>query len=375
MSTTDSKAAGMIRETLSQPDAFARRWKESGKKVAGYRCLFVPEEMIWSAGMLPYPLYGTAKPITRADAYFQPCTCEFIRSIFDHALEGRYNFLDCLILSNTCDVIRRLPDLWGEYVGGAPVHMINNPQKLMHEGNRRYYLTELETFKKKLEDVAGSAVTAEKLSRAISLYNETRRLLMEIYDLRRHDPPLISGVEAFEAAMAATILPKPSANDMLKRLLDEIGDREAPDTDAPRILVTGSIMENPALIRMIEEEGGAVVADDLCTTTRWFWRLVDESAEPMEAMYEYLNSRPLCASMHPMEARIDYVMELIDRFKAVAVINFNLKYCHPFLYEAPLLGRELDARGVPNMVLEVGHDMSGHGQLRTRIQAFIEMIE
>jgi benzoyl-CoA reductase subunit C len=143
----------------------------------------------------------------------------------------------------------------------------------------------------------------------------------------------------------------------------------------PRILVTGSVIDNPALIRMVEEEGGVVVADDLCTTSRYFWNLVEKSDDPMESMYRYGNDRPLCACMHPSERRLNHLLNLADEFNVDAAIYFNLKYCHPFLWEAPLFRKELEARDIPTTVLEVGHDMSGYGQLRTRIQAFIEMLE
>ena len=78
--------------------------------------------------------------------------------------------------------------------------------------------------------------------------------------------------------------------------------------------------------------------------------------------------------MHPVGARLEHVVGLVERFAADAVINFNIKYCHPFLYETPLLHKALDARGIPVTTLEVGHDRSGYGQLRTRIQAFVEML-
>ena len=127
--------------------------------------------------------------------------------------------------------------------------------------------------------------------------------------------------------------------------------------------------------RMVEEEGSVVVADDLCNTMRSFWYKVDKEEDPLEALYKFENKRPLCACMHPPEVRFDYLMELVREFEVDAVIYFNLKYCHPFLYEAPLFQRRLQEQGIPAVFLETGHDLSGVGQLRTRVQAFIEMLE
>lgn len=363
-----------FREVMADPSRVALAWKARGKKVAGYRCLYVPEEIIWAAGMLPYPLYGTSEPIGLADSYFQSCTCEFVRNIFDRALEGRYAFLDGLVLSNTCDVVRRLYDMWSTYIKPMPIYMINNPQQLMTEGNREYYLTELRAFIDSIEALSGVAVTEPALRAAIALYNETRDLLKAVYALREQDPPPLTAEEALELCTAVSIMPKDEANPLLRALLDELKTREMPERFGPRIMVMGSVMDNPALVRMVEEEGGVVVADDLCNTTRYFWQNVDEAGDPLEAIYRFLNTRPMCACMHPTEARQEYLMGLVDRFQVEAVINFNVKYCHPFMHEAPLFKKALEARNIPTNVLEVGHDLSGHGQLRTRIQAFVEMV-
>ncbi|MFH2007061.1 MAG: 2-hydroxyacyl-CoA dehydratase family protein [bacterium] len=364
-----------LQSIAQNPYQVAREWKADGGKVVGYRCLFVPEEVIWAADMLPYPLYGTPEPVGLADAYFQACTCEFVRNIFDHALSDRLAFLDCLVLSNTCDVVRRLYDMWSRHVEGIPVYLINNPQKLLDEGNRDYFLEELRRFRVRMEGLSGREITDDKLRSAIALYNETRTLLRELYALREQDPPPLSGVEALEVCTAVTMLPKERANGLLRELLAELKARDVEEADGPRILVTGSLLDHAALIQMVEDEGGVVVIDDLCNTSRYFWHRVEDAPDPMTALYRFLNGRALCACIHPTEARLDHIVRLAHTYDVEAAVDFNLKYCHPFLYEAPLLKARLEAEDIPVTVLEVGHDLSGHGQLRTRIQAFIEMVE
>jgi benzoyl-CoA reductase subunit C len=370
-------ALEQLRQVAREPAAPARAWKARGRKVVGYRCLYSPEEVITAAGMLPYPLYGTPEPIRLADAYFQACTCEYVRNVFDLALGGKLEFLDGLVLANTCDVVKRLCDIWGAYVEQAPVTMIANPQRLKNDGNRDFYLEELRRYRARMAQLSGGEITDDRLRDAIARHNETRSLLREIYALRRADPPPLSGAEALDLCMAASVLPREEANPLLRQALQEILHRDVKDAFGPRILVTGSILDHPALLQMIEEEGGVVVGEDLCNTMRTFWHPVEESPDlsPLEALWRFGNSRPWCACMHPTEARLEYLLAVAHDLQAEAVIYFNLKYCHPFLYEAPLYKKALEARGLPTHVLEVGHDMSGHGQLRTRIQAFIEMLD
>jgi benzoyl-CoA reductase subunit C len=222
MGTQTASAIDIFRDVLQEPDKVALDWKAQGKKVVGYRCIYVPEEVIWAADMLSYPLYAAPTPVGLADSYFQSCTCEFVRKVFDHGLEGRFQFLDCLALANTCDLVRRLFDMWGTYIKDVPVYMVNNPQKLMTEVNRDYYLEELHRFKAAMEQLSGNRITDDKLEMAIDLHNETRTLLKELYLLRRQDPPSISGSEALQIVMATSIMPKDKANPLLRRLLTEV---------------------------------------------------------------------------------------------------------------------------------------------------------
>ncbi len=365
-----------FQDLARDPFRIGREMKAGGKKVAGYRCVFIPEEIIHAAGMHPYPVFGTAETVTHADSYFQPCTCEFIRNIFDHALAGRYDFLDAFVINNTCDVTRRLYDLWEEYIKTVPLHIINNPQKLNTEGNRAYYREELNRFRSFIEELAGKPIRDADLQESIVLYNRYRALMKNIYRMRADDPAPLSGAEALEVSLASLMMPKEEAVPKLEKLINELENREAEINDGPRVMITGSILDDPTLVAMVEEEGGNVVIDDLCSTVKNFWYQVDEStADPMEAIYRYQNMRTVCACLHPFEDRYAYLEELIDAFDVEAVIYFNLKYCHPFLYEAPLFREHLKEREIEVTFLETGHDNSGLGQLRTRVQAFIEMID
>ena len=359
---------------LNDPSKLIEDWKAQGKKIVGHRCTYVPEEMIEAAGMVPFPTFGTAEAIKLADSYFQSCVCEFIRNIFDQALEGKSSFLDALVVANTCDTVRKLYDHWNTYIENSPCYIINNPQMLCNPTNHDFYMKELERFKDWLEKTSGNKITDDALREKIGVYNENRALLRELYSLRKSDPPLLSGAESLEISMANTMLPKGEANKLLRQAIDEIKARGSAGGSGPRIMVTGSIVDNPDLIRMVEECGAVVVADDLCTTAKTFWYEIKDGSNPLEAIYNYNNDRCVCACMHPSEERYEYVLNMAKEFKVDGVIYFNLLHCHPFLFEAPLYRDKLQAADIPTILLETGHDLSGIGQLRTRVQAFVEML-
>jgi len=364
----------VLRDAARNPDAVAAAWKARGGKVAGYRCLTVPEELILAAGMLPHPLYGTPDPVGPADAYFQSCTCELARNLFDRALAGKYAGLDLVLFGNTCDIVRKLTDLWNGYIPGARAWLCNTPQKIRNEASRDYTIEELRRTAAAIGRVAGREPDRAALADAIRLTNETRRLLRAIFELRAGEAQRFSAAEALDIVMGASVLPKPEANAALARLLEDLARVEPVARSGPRILVTGSLLDSTALLELIEQEGGGVVAEDLCTSLRYFWHPVPAADDPFEALYRHFDRRPVCACLHPLDARFDFLTELIAAFRVEAVVCFNLKYCHPFLYEAPIFQQRLQARGLPTIVLEVGHDHSGLGQLRTRLQAFVEML-
>jgi benzoyl-CoA reductase subunit C len=356
------------------PAAVATAWKARGGKVIGYRCLTVPEELILAAGALPHPLYGTPDPVGPADADLQSCSCELVRNLLDRALAGKYEYLDLLLLGNTCDITRKLVDVWNGFVPGAPAVLCNHPQKILNEGSRAFTLEELRRTAAAIAKVAGGEASPAALRESIRVTNTMRGLLRDLFALRAEAGQRFSAAEALDIVMGTSVLPKPEVNALLARLLDEVRRLEPVAKPGPRILVSGSQLDSPVLLNMIEEEGGVVVAEDLCTSSRYFWHPVPPADEPLEALYRQFDGRPICACLHPVDARFQFVTELVETFRAEAVVYLNIKYCHPFLYEAPIFKKRLEARGIPSMVLEVGHDLSGHGQLRTRLQAFIEML-
>ena len=363
-----------LQAAARDPASVATAWKARGGKVVGYRCLTVPEELILAAGMLPHPLYGTPEAVGPADAYLQACSCELVRNLFDRALAGKYGYLDLLLLGNTCDITRKLVDVWNGFIPGARAVLCNHPQKLHNEASRDFTLEELRRTAAAVARVAGADIDPDRLRQSIQLTNTTRGLLRDLFALRAADGQRFSAAEALDVVMGTSVLPKAEANALLARLLDEVRRIDPVAKPGPRILVSGSQLDSPVLLNMIEEEGGVVVAEDLCTSARYFWHPVPAADDPLEALYRQFDRRPICACLHPTEARFEFLAELVDTFRVEAVVYLNIKYCHPFLYEAPIFKKRLAARGIPSMVLEVGHDLSGHGQLRTRLQAFIEML-
>jgi benzoyl-CoA reductase subunit C len=363
----------LFRNLLLKRHDIAKGWKARGKRVIGWSCTYTPEELIYAANALPVMVFGDPGDTKLADVYLPINTCSFARSCFNAALKGDYNYLDGFVLSGSCDNRNKIFDMWRYHIKIPFIYFINTPHTRTERAHSFFY-EEILRFKASLERVLDRSISDDALKNVIRVYNENRQLLKEVYDLRRKNPPLISGVEALEIVLSSMVTPKEEHNKLLNRLLDEISNRADLPKGGVRLLVSGSVMDNPELLRIVESVGGSVVADDWCVGSRYFWDMVDSASDPLRAIAErYLNKIP-SSFMLGHEERFRHTLEMAKRFDVEAVIIFVLKFCDTHMFDAPQLEEELKGMGLPVLYLEWEHSLSGLAQLKTRIEAFIEMV-
>lgn len=365
----------LFRPLISADNKFIREWKRRNKPVLGYACSYTPEEIIYAGGILPIRVLGSLEPPKLADIYLPVNVCSFAKSCLDRALKEEYSLLDGYVVSNSCDNQNKIYDLWRHCTAIPRTYFINTPHSIT-ENALKFFCKELERFKEWLMKSFKTEISEENLKNAIETFNENRRLLKQLYELRKPNPPLVSGSEALEIVLSSTMIPKNEHNKLLHELLDGIERREDLPKEGERLLVSGTVMSSSKILRLIESVGGCVVADDLCTGSRYFWDLVKENGEPMTTITErYLRKIP-CPFMNSSEERFKHVREMVKLFDVEGVLIFSLKSCDVYSFDAPLLAEELrENEGLPVLCLEWEHSLSGIAQLRTRIEAFIEMLE
>ncbi len=353
-------------------------YKRQGKKVFGWLCTYVPEEIIHAAGILPVRITGYSQETELDDgtAYLYINNCSFSRSCFQLGLRGEYGFLDGVVGGSTCDGARRLFDLWRSYIGTPFHHVLTVPRKYTAAAHELYY-SQVTSFKEHLEQHLGLKIPDDALRHSIALYNESRSLLQRLYELRKRDNPPISGAETLEVLDTSFRMPRELFNRWLAELLDKLNASDRKLAGKARLMVSGSVMANPEFIRSIEELGGLVVADELCTSTR-YWTdpvVIQEGEPPLRAIARrYLGNFP-CARMFPSEERFRRIIGLAKDYRVDGVISEIIRFCVPYAHDLPLLTERLKAEGIPTLALDVEYGTSGSGQIRTRVQAFLEMLE
>lgn len=352
-----------------------RVWKGKGHKVIGFLCCYVPEEIIYAAGILPYRIRGTGcTKSLKGDLWMSNFSCSFARSCLEFALNGKYDFLDGLVGCDSCGQAHRLYDNWRLKAGPSFAHFLTVPHKVS-ESAISWYQEKLVGLKKGLEEFSGSAIADESLEKAVKIYNETRKLLRELYELRRSDHPPISGVESQSLVLAAMSMPKDQYNDLLSRCLAKIRASEPPTGNRARLMVIGSALDDPAFIKIIEDQGALVVTDAVCFGSRYFWEPVEIKGDVMFSLAKSYLSRAGCPRMMDQHVSLlGFIKDMIQRFKVDGIIYQKMQFCDLWGGESLFLEKKLKEASIPVLGVQREHIITNKSQIATRVGAFIEMI-
>lgn len=368
-----SQAAGALHNSA------VREWQKQGGQVVGYLHCFVPEELILAAGCLPFRMRGTGGTGTElADAYFSQVVCSFPRHCFNQVLKGEYDFLDGVIVGNGCDHSRYIYDNWKRYAKTPPfIHLLHRPG-IRGEAMVDYFKGKLTELMKTMEKHVGVTITDERLWQAIRLCNETRRLQRKLYDLRKTEAPPISSAETVTVMVAGTCMPKEQYNSGLKELLKALSKVNGVKKErAARIMIISDPGDDSFLSDLIEGEGGLVVFDETCFGARTMWELCEEKGnDPLSSIAKFYavdrNSCPRIMEDYPRRKK--FITDMAREFNVDGIVGSRLTSCEASSGEHSMLRSDLKAMGIPFLSLDREYRPAFKGQLRTRIQAFIEII-
>ena len=358
--------------------------QEEGKKVFGTFCVYVPDELIFAANAIATGLCGGSQFWVPGGEKILPTnTCPLIKASVGARLDRTCPFFriaDMYIGETTCDGKKKAWEILGEDV---PVHVMDLPQ-MKREKDIKAWAEEIKELKKVIEEFTGNKVTEESLSESIKLINNKRKALSRLYECRKADKVPISGRDALVISQIAFYDDPARFTQMTNKLCDELEQRikdgiSVVKEGTKRILLTGTPLAVPnwKLHNIIETSGAVVVCEEMCTGTRYFENLVDETKTTVDEQIDALANRYMginCACFTPNTGRIDDIIRLAKEYKVDGVIDVNLKFCSLYDVEGYTVERALKEAGIPVMGIETDYTDNDAEQLRTRIGAFIEMI-
>ena len=330
-----------------------------------------------AAGLFPIRLSGGGEATAMADAYIYSNLCPYAKSILALGINGKAKHLDGMVFVRSCDAMRRMYDVWRSYVDTRFVYMLEVP-KNKDEAAVEYYASQLRKFAHALEQEFGREITLESLNHAIKITNQVRALMQRIYRIQRKLPLPLSGSEVFQLGLEGMHTDKKSFVAKLKKYYSDAKSLTKSHSKASkaRLLVSGNVVDRPDLFNIIEAAGADVAAADLCTALRYFKHQVDEdSGDPYMALACRYLGKLRCARMTGLNERLAEVKELVKIYAIDGVVYTSVKFCDQHLYDAPYFVEKLKDEGLSVLFLENDYTWENIGQLRLRVEAFVEMLD
>ncbi len=340
-------------------------------------CSYVPEEVIYAAGMLPWRITGTWRPdVSKALTYRPTRSRLYCTHVLESLLSGELDFLDGVVATDREQELVRLWDVWAHLRKTPFTYIMHIPHQDTELGCQQLE-GETRKFIGAVEEFAGVEVTEQSLHHAISVLNKMRGLLMKLYELRKREVPPLSGAEALGIVTTAAIMPKDEFNDELEALLPYLEKRKTVLGKVhPRLLVSSDILDNPAYLRLVEEVGCLVAMDDMDPGSRYFWRLVDTTNKaPVHTLAKRYLARPGGARMASWDKQVEQVVGWVKEFNIDAVLELPEMYSLACGFRAPFFASKLKEAGIPNASFKREYHLGSASQLRTRVGAFLEIFE
>jgi benzoyl-CoA reductase/2-hydroxyglutaryl-CoA dehydratase subunit BcrC/BadD/HgdB len=359
--------------------------REAGRKVVGTFCVYVPEEIVLAAGGVCIGLCAGAEVGSgEAEKFVPRNTCALIKAFLGFKLAGLCPYVelsDLIVGETTCDGKKKAYEIFGEIT--KKVYVMELPS-MKNAGSRALWRSEVARFGEKMAAVSGRPITVEGLKEGARLANGKRRALQRLSRLRAADPAPVSGLDALLVNQVSFYDDPARFAEMTNRLCDELEKRAArgegvAPKGAPRVLLSGSPMAIPnwKLHALVEGAGAVVVGEESCVGERNHRDLLDESFSTLPEAYDRLAERYMgidCACFTPNDERPANIRRLREALSADGVIHYALQFCTPYMMEAYKVGRAMKAEQIPFLEIETDYSTQDIGQLKTRVEAFLEMI-
>lgn len=359
--------------------------KKEGRKIIGSYCVFVPEEIVLAANATLVGLCSGADfAMDEVEKYLPRNTCALIKSSFGFKLGKVCPYLesaDMIVGENTCDGKKKAYETLDSMVDN--LYVMDLPQVKSDQG-KELLKKEYDRFKSSVEDLTGSKITIESLKQAIKTVNAKKAAIHRLSSLRKANPVPISGLDALLANQVFFYDNPRRFTESVNTICDELEKRIEEKKGVfpektPRILITGcpQAVPNWKLPYIVETSGAVIVGEESCVGERGTRNLTDESGETIEEMMDAITDRYFqvdCAIFTPNPERLDHIREMFSEYKADGVIHYGLQFCQPYIMESIPVEKALEEKNIPTLRIETDYSMEDAGQLKTRIEAFIEQL-
>lgn len=349
--------------------------KETGKGAVGIMPVYCPEEIVHAAGYLPIGMWGAQKKqISKARTYLPPFACSIMQSVMELQLEGVYDDLEAVIFSVPCDTLKCMSQKWNRPV---PAIVFTHPQnrKIAKDAANVFAREEFNIVKEKLEDILDVHISNKAIKNSIAVYNENRAACREFSDVAAEYAAVVTPSDRHAVIKARWFMEKSRHTALVKELIAALKAEPAPEFKGKKIIVTGIQVEPYDVLDIFQENGFAIVSDDLAQETRNFRQDVPDDDDALMALARAWNEFDGCSlATDANKPKGQMIIDAVKKYGADAVVVCMMKFCDPEEFDYPILLQEFEAAGVKNLYIEVDQESTAFEQVKTRIQTFAEIL-
>lgn len=361
-----------------------KEWKAAvpGRKAIGYMPVYVPRELIHAAGMLPVGILGGGDQleVIQGDAYYQSYICRIPRSTIELGLTGRLDCLDGMLFPSICDVIRNLSGMWQILFKDKYVRYVDVPQNYENEIGGRFYVEEMQALREDFGRLMGKAITDEALNASISVYNDNRAAIRELYAYRAAKPWQAPTAEVYLVQRAGMILPPEEHTQLVRDYIAATDAVARPRRDNARVVINGTFCEQPplTLIKSIEMAGCYIVDDDFMLVSRWLLDHVPSDGKPLEELSQaFLHRSAVTAAKYDTrrEDKGQYLLKQVKTMGAEGVVFAAPSFCDPALLERPMLQDVLTQHKIAHTAFKYAENTGQMAPIREQAGTFADSIK
>ena len=363
-----------FQEVSNHPQQTVLKYKkETGKGLVGMMPYYAPEEIVYAAGYLPVGLFGAQKPkIAAARIYLPPFACSLMQADMELQLNGTYDCLDAVIFSVPCDTLRCMSQKWH---GKAPVVVFTHPQNRKIRAAVDFLRAEFDHVKTELEKYLHVEITDMAIQNAIKVYNENRRIMREFCDVAAEYPQIFTPVKQHDIIKARWFMDKAVHTQWVRELIDTVKQEKVEPWNGKKVVISGIMAEPDEFLDIFEDFNIAVVADDLAQESRQFRTDVPEGIDPLEQLAQQWQDFDGCPlALNEDKPRGQMLIDMTKKYDADAVVVCMFRFCDPEEFDYPIYKTQFEDAGVRYTTVDVDLESPSLEQVRTRIQAFSEIL-
>lgn len=364
-----------FKEAAQDPTAVLEAHLKSGKKVIGVGPYYIPEEIVYACGAIPFGVWGTVGSSDRAKKYFPPFYCSLCQTSLEMGLTHKLDRLSGMMITGLCDTLKAFSQNWKAGVTQVPMIFVSHPMNRKHDFGLTYAIDSYRDVKAQVQECCGAIVTDESLHQAIDLYNAWRKEMRLFLSLAGSRPRVVSISDRVAVVNSGYYLDKKTHLEQLMTLNVALASLPEDTTGFHRVVLSGIYEDIPAISNLLEEYDYTVVADDLAKESRALRIDVPDMEDPIVALAQaYCDLDGDSILFDPGKKHVDAVVEAAKSSDAEGVIVLLAKFCDPEEFDAPLVVSACRDQGIPVLLVEVDQSTGSYEQVRTQLETFVELL-